>query len=1015
MTFQEILRKLSAFWEKQGCIIHQGFDLEVGAGTFNPATFLRCLGPEPYRAAYIEPCRRPSDGRYGENPNRMQHYFQYQVVLKPSPLNMQELYIQSLEAIGLNLSEHDIRFVHDDWENPTIGAWGLGWEVWLDGMEVTQYTYFQSVGGETLNPVTGELTYGIERLAMYLQDVDSIFDLQWSEHLKYGDLYHRNEVEWSHYNFEEATTEMWFRHFNDYEKEAKQLIEKKLPLPAYEFVVKSSHAFNILDARGAISVTERAKYIGRIRRLAKMIAQSYLENRETLGFPLLKTFPKEEKAATALPALPEALKKGTPKETRTLFVEIGSEELPATFVSIGIRNLHTAVEQLLKKENLSYQKLDVYGTPRRLVIIVEGLPLALSEQKEERRGPSLDKAYDSEGNATRAAIGFFQSLNIEAPNFEVIKTGSHPQVSIKEVKGKEYLFASITKSQQATAEVLAELLPACVLGIDFPKQMRWSDLSITYPRPLKWLVALFGEDVIPMELGPLQSSNISQGHPQLDRQTFPIPSAKEALTTLKKHFVMVDPKERERHIIEQLDQIEKKTGLHVIEREKVLKEVINLTEWPTPALATFKGHFLKAPKEVLISEMVEHQKYFPVAKESGALSPHFVITADTTPTPMILKGNQKVLSSRLSDGVFLYEKGLNNPLDQQQEKLSAVTFLSGMGTLQDKVHRLLGHIEVLQSTLKISTQEKCSRAALLCKSDLVSEMVFEFPELQGTIGRYYALHQNEEAEVATAIEEQWMPRGEDAPLPETATGQLLSLSDKLDNLICCFAAGLKPSSSSDPHALRRQTLGVIKILIKGKYSLPFKETLEACCRNFIPAHLKDKEETVREIEHFFANRMKTTFREYGFTQDEVSASISQGFSDIYDTYLRVKALHAFRSSGDIFDQLYEVYKRAKGQINTKEMYAFSEELLQEDAEKTLYATYQEVEKHLSAEIGKQNYSAAFTLLASLQPPLARLFDEVHILTEDEKIQKNRIALLQQVFALFAELLDFSQITPNAKK
>ncbi|MCB1135567.1 MAG: glycine--tRNA ligase subunit alpha, partial [Chlamydiia bacterium] len=282
-TFQEIIRTLSQYWEEQGCIVNQGYDLEVGAGTFNPATFLRCLGPEPYNTAYVEACRRPTDGRYGENPNRVQHYFQYQVLLKPSPLNLQELYLDSLRAIGFDLSKHDMRFVHDDWESPTLGAWGLGWEVWMDGMEVTQFTYFQQAGGINLKPVSGELTYGLERLAMYLLGKDRLFDLPWNKDITYGDLYHRNEVEWSHYNFEEASTELWFRHFEDFEAEAKRLCERKLPIPAYDFVMKASHAFNLLDARGVISVTERMAYILRIRNLAMEAAQVYLESREALN------------------------------------------------------------------------------------------------------------------------------------------------------------------------------------------------------------------------------------------------------------------------------------------------------------------------------------------------------------------------------------------------------------------------------------------------------------------------------------------------------------------------------------------------------------------------------------------------------------------------------------------------------------------------------------------------------------------------------------------------------------
>jgi glycyl-tRNA synthetase alpha chain len=287
-TFQQLILKLNAFWDRQGCVLLQPYDMEVGAGTFHTATFLRAIGPEPWKAAYVQPSRRPKDGRYGENPNRLQHYYQYQVVLKPSPANIQELYLESLQDLGVNPKEHDIRFVEDDWESPTLGAWGLGWEVWLDGMEVTQFTYFQQVGGLDCKPVLGEITYGLERLAMYLQGKDSIFDLAWAPGVTYRDVYHQNEVEQSRYNFELSNTELLFRHFGEFEAEAKRLIEAQCTLPAYEMVLKSSHTFNLLDARGAISVTERAAYIGRVRNLAKAVAQAYYESRERLGFPMKK-------------------------------------------------------------------------------------------------------------------------------------------------------------------------------------------------------------------------------------------------------------------------------------------------------------------------------------------------------------------------------------------------------------------------------------------------------------------------------------------------------------------------------------------------------------------------------------------------------------------------------------------------------------------------------------------------------------------------------------------------------
>jgi len=287
MTFQQLILKLQEFWANKGCLIVQPYDVEKGAGTFNPATFLRCLGPEPWKVAYVEPSRRPTDGRYGDNPNRLQHYYQFQVLLKPSPDNIQELYLESLKTLGIDPLKHDIRFVEDDWESPTLGAWGLGWEVWLNGMEITQFTYFQQAGGIDLKPISGEITYGTERIAMYLQEVDSVYELEWTEGISYGEIHHEDEVQFSKYNFEESDPKMLTEMFNMFEKECKKLVEKDLPLVAYEYCLKSSHTFNLLDARGAIGVSERASYIGRVRTMANLCAASYLRERERLGFPLL--------------------------------------------------------------------------------------------------------------------------------------------------------------------------------------------------------------------------------------------------------------------------------------------------------------------------------------------------------------------------------------------------------------------------------------------------------------------------------------------------------------------------------------------------------------------------------------------------------------------------------------------------------------------------------------------------------------------------------------------------------
>lgn len=1011
ITFQQFLKNLSTFWEKQGCLIHQGYDLEVGAGTFNPATFLRCLGPEPYRAAYVEPCRRPADGRYGTNPNRLQHYFQYQVILKPSPLNIQDLYLQSLEALGFNLKEHDIRFVHDDWESPTLGAWGLGWEVWMDGMEITQFTYFQAVGGVELKPITGEITYGIERLAMYLQKVNSIFDLQWNDTFTYGDIYHRNEVEWSHYNFEKASTSMWKKHFEDYEQEAKRLIADQLPIPAYDFVMKASHAFNLLDARGVISVTERTGYIARIRELARQVAEAYIQSREKQGHPLLQRIKaKQESVHPEEELLTESLVNVHPDETDDYLLEIGSEELPASFVSIGSQNLERQVRALLKKEEIAFERISLYATPRRLALYIHQLAKGKPSQMLEKKGPPADQAYHPDGTIRPAGEGFFRSLGMPVPTLEAIQQGQIAGIEIRPIKGIPYLIGSLHQEGRATAAILHEQLPALILNLDFPKKMRWADVEITYARPLHWIVSLFGQEVIPFHVGPIQAGRTTYGHRQLAPQACRLESAQDYVKVLRQHSVMVDPEERERSINEQLDDLQKTHAFTIIARERVIPQVMQLVEWPYVTCATFRPEFLKAPQEVLISEMVEHQKYFPVVNPDGSLKNMFIITANVVPTEQIREGNQRVLSARLSDGVFLYEEDLKVRLEDLNEKLKKVTFQKELGTVYQKVERLVAHAKVLQKTLTISSPIKVERAALLCKADLASNMVYEFPELQGTIGSYYALAQKEDPEVAQSIDEHWMPRGENAPLPETETGTILSLADKIDNLLGCFSIGLKPTSSSDPYALRRQVLGMIKILIRGHYELPLRECLLACAQHFPATLITSKEEVVADILAFITNRVKTIFQEYGFQKDEIEASLAYGCRDIYDTFRRVEALHHFRTQAKSqFISLYEVYKRAKGQLNGHQTMNVAQEWLIEPAEKHLQTLLDQQQVSFKEALEKRDYNQAYALIATIQPALATLFDQVKILADDPNLRENRLALLRRVFNLFGEILDFSKI------
>jgi len=995
VTFQELINRLTKFWQDQGCIIHQGYDLEKGAGTLNPATFLRCLGPEPYKAAYVEPSRRPTDGRYGDNPNRVQHYFQYQVILKPSPPDIQRVYLQSLEAIGLNLAEHDIRFVHDDWENPTIGASGLGWEAWIDGMEVTQITYFQVCGGLPVDVVTGELTYGLERLAMYLQDVDSIFDLRWNDETTYGDIYHRSEREWSAYNFELANVPMWNAIFEESEREAKCLIEKKLPLPAYDFVMKASHAFNMMDARGAISVTERTGFITRIRNLARGVAKAYIESREEQGFPLIKAAAKQPPQVDLSQQI-EKLKALESTEKEDFLLELGSEELPATFVPAGLKSLEHALSDLLKQEKIPFENISMYGTPRRLAIIVHGLATQKEAQSVEKKGPKVEQAFDENGNLTPAGQGFLRSAGTES-------------YEVKSHKGVDHIFATAKIEAVSTAKLLMERLPDVILNLSFPKKMRWSDYKVTYARPLVWIAALFGKTVIPFQIANVVSSNISLGHRQLSPGPIEISHPSEYLEALKKGEVIADISERKAIIAHDLDAIEADLGGAVQERERVIAEVVHLVEKPHVTTAEFDSRYLKAPKELLVSEMVEHQKYFPIAERDGNLLNTFIITANNVQTDKIRHGNVKVLSARLSDGVFLYDQDLKVPMEQMNEKLKSVVFQKELGTVWDKVERVMSHVKTIHHYLPICELNDALRAAQLCKSDLASAAVFEFPELQGVMGSYYALAQDETPIVARAIREHWMPIGEKAPLPESETGTIVSIADKLDNIVGCFAVGLRPTSSSDPYALRRQVLGIIKMLIRGQHRLPLDEVTRACARHLDVADKKAEEDTLSSIQQFVTQRIKTVFQDYGFQPDIIEASLSSAVNDIYDTFCRVSALHHFRQDREQFEKLFEVYKRAKGQLDVFKNGEFSESLLQEDAEKVLHQQLTSVQEKLSKSLESRNYKEAYNVISSLQPPLAKLFDEVRILAEDEEIKNNRLALLKQVFDRFGLLLDFSKI------
>lgn len=998
--FQNIIEQLTAYWSSVGCASHFGYDLEMGAGTFNPITFFKSLGPEPYKAAYLEPSRRPTDGRYGDNPSRMQHFLQFQVILKPAPKDIKNLYLESLKTIGIDMTKHDIRFVHDDWKSPTLGAWGLGWEVWIDGMEVSQFTYFQNFGGVDLEVIPGEITYGLERLAMYLQNIDNVYDLKWNKDLTYGDIFHQNEVQWSTYNFDESNPELWHSHFNDFEKEALSLIEKDLPIPAYDFVMKASHAFNMLDARGIISVSERTNYINRVRNLACQIANLYLTHRQKLSYPLLKETKSKPKKFEFAPSSFD------PSQKEDFLLEIGVEELPQTFIPIGIRNLKKDLEAFLKKEELSYSSISTYGSPRRLVAYIHDLAFGKKGTILDKKGPPTSKAFDAQGRPTSLGKGFLDSLEKPAYTLKEIHENTDSSLRIETVKGQAYLFVKKEIKPISTSEIFYHKLGKVILNLDFPKKMIWKDPKIAFARPIHSLIALHGKNVIPFSIGDILSNRHTFGHPSLCPEKISVKSSSHYFDDLERHSVVVDQNKRKDEILKQIAKIEKKERVRAEHVKTVMSEVLYLCESPHLILGSFDPKFLELPKELLQLVLITHQRHFPLVDERGKALPQFLICLDTKPNPTIKKGHEKAVSPRLEDGLFLYHQDLKLGLKHFAKKLNDITFYQKLGSLRDKSDRLLNHAKAIQEHLQLSLKEKdLQTASKFLKADLASHVVFEFPELQGIMGRAYAEAESLPLEVGEAIYEHWLPRYEEDELPQSTLGTLLSLSDKIDNLLSCFLTDRIPTSSSDPYALRRQTLGIIRILIENKCHLPLKRVFKQALGHF---KIQATHDILDSLEQFIISRVKTVLTQYHLRPDEIQAILTLDHLDIYDLYLRAQSLHEFKEH-ELFTPLLEVYKRAKGQLHVEILKPANPAFFETEEEKNLYQHFLEVEKSFHQCIEEKLYLESFHLLATLQKPLSALFDHVKILVQDEQVRVNRLSMLNQIVSLFKKLFDFDLI------
>ncbi|MGA9191521.1 MAG: glycine--tRNA ligase subunit beta [Anaerolineales bacterium] len=990
-SFQSVILKLQQFWAEQGCLIWQPYHTEVGAGTMNPATFLRVLGPEPWWVAYVEPSIRPADGRFAENPNRWQHYYQFQVIMKPDPGNPQDRYLESLVALGIDPHEHDIRFVEDNWEQPAIGAWGLGWEVWLDGQEITQFTYFQQAGGLTLDPVSVEITYGLERIVMALQGVDSFLDIRWDDHLTYGDVNKIPEVEACRYNFELADVDRLKVLQTVYQEEARAAVEAGLIFPAHDYILKSSHAFNVLDARGAVGVTERAALFGKMRGLAQRVAEAYVEDRRQLGFPWLDRWPKTSLAAPE----DQAVDGPAPEGPADFLLEIGTEELPAGDLAAAVEQLTSTVPTALDAMRLGHGAVHITGTPRRLIVHVESLAPRQLDAVTTVKGPPADRAYDEAGEPTQAAQGFARGQGVSVDELE-----------IRDLDGGRYVVAEVRQPGESADKVLSGLVPELLSDLRFEKTMRWDDSGVSFSRPIRNLLALHGSHVIPIRYADLTSGRRTFGLRMDGAGELPVEDAADYFKQVETQGVVVDADRRRELIWDRTLELAGEVGGQVEGDPDLLNEVTGLVEAPAVFRGAIPADYLELPRAVLVSVMKKHQRYFPVESD-GKLMAYFIGVRNGREEKLeeVIRGNEAVVKARFADADYFVKHDLSQPLEAYLPRLDTLVFQSQLGSMLDKVKRIERLTGVIAERLGLdkAQSDAAQRAARLSKADLATQMVVEMTSLQGEMGRIYAQAAGESTAVAQAIFEHYLPRYAGDQLPSSLPGLTVGIADRLDSLSGLFAAGLEPTGGSDPYALRRAAIGLIQSLVAHEISFDLTWAIGQAAEG-LPVEASPK--ALQECLDFMRGREESLLLSEGHRHDVVKAILREQWHDPAGAAQGVDQLGEWVEQDD-WEATLQAYARCaritRSQPGDRQV---DPKIFQDEAEKTLFGALRTAEDQERDPGSVDGFRTAFTPMIS---PINAFFEEVLVIAEDPKLQSNRLGLLDRVVALAAGVADFSQL------
>lgn len=683
---------------------------------------------------------------------------------------------------------------------------------------------------------------------------------------------------------------------------------------------------------------------------------------------------------------------------RELFLEIGTEEIPAGFLPKAMADMDTLIRRELEHARLAFGEVRTVATPRRLALCVKGIPAVQPDAETTAMGPAKNIAFGPDGKPSKAAEGFARGQGVDLSALQLITTE----------KG-EYVAAVKKETGRPTYELMSEIIPRILAGISFKKSMRWGDLDVRFARPVHWIVALFDGIVVPMAFGNIRSGNISRGHRFMANQAFPVRDFSHYLEECERHFVIPDPSVRKDMIRKETHRVARAAGGHLLPDEGLLEEVSYLVEYPSVVHGTFSPDFLEVPKEVLVTSMRSHQRYFSIVDDNGSLMPGFITINNTlTEDPsVVVKGNERVLRARLSDARFFFEEDKKVRLETRVESLKSVVYQQKLGTSYEKMERFRTLAERLAEKLNPAVKDKVSRAAFLCKADLVSGMVGEFPEVQGIMGREYALLQGEESEVAIAIAEHYLPTQAGGELPASDTGAFVSIADKLDTICGCFGVGLIPTGSADPYALRRSAIGIINIILEREYRISLESLVDSSLELLAEKLTRPAAEVKSDVLEFFRGRFVNLMADR-YPSDGVDAAVAAGCDEMVDAAARIAAIAAFKGRDD-FEPLAVAFKRVCNIVKEGVDSAVDTTLFQDDAEGALNDAFAGVKAQVASAVAGRDYLSALTEIATLRPPVDAFFDKVMVMAEDERVRINRLALLTGIARLFGGIADFSRI------